>query len=329
MVRPLQFLTFLVFTAVVLLALFRGPEFKYLSYIFVFLLVPLIDLIVGENKTNADSTNEIKWRQQSVWAPILYLYAITHFVLLFLYLRKVSALSVSDNLILAGALGLYTGGLGITVAHELCHKKDKLNRSIADLLLASVAYTHFSTEHVRGHHYAVSTPHDPASARFGESSYSFLPRTIVDSLRSAWKIDKKKVVQGWTLTGLIAVGIYFVFGGSGLIFFLVQSIVAVLLLELVNYVEHYGLTRKQLQNGRYEVVRPEHSWNSSHIFSNLLLFNLQRHSDHHAAAHLPYTVLKHHEKVPQLPSGYPGMILLALIPPLWFRVMNPRLKAWS
>jgi alkane 1-monooxygenase len=326
MVKPYQFLTFLVFTLVIVFSILTNS--LLFPYLFVFVMIPLIDYLIGENKTNADLKNQEKWKQPAVWAPVIYLYALTHFFVLYLGLQKSNDLSTSEILILAGAVGLYTGGLGITVAHELCHKKDKLNRYLADWLLASVCYTHFATEHVRGHHYAVSTPNDPASARFGESAYKFLPRTLVDSFKSAWRIDKKAVLVGLMQSLIIAIAVFFIFGSSGLLFFFVQSFIAIILLELVNYVEHYGLTRKPLANGRYEVVKPEHSWNSSHLFSNLLLFNLQRHSDHHAAANLPYTVLKHHDKAPQLPSGYPGMILLALVPPFWFKVMNPKLKLW-
>jgi alkane 1-monooxygenase len=235
----------------------------------------------------------------------------------------------SWTIILGTALvvGLYTGGLGITVAHELCHKKEFLPRTVADLLLASVWYQHFAVEHVRGHHLWVSTPEDPASARSGENVYSFIVRSVIGSFVHALKIDKTKVFIGVGIAALFTLGAGFL-GTNVLIFFLVQAIVAFVLLEMVNYVEHYGLYRRALGNGRYEKVTPIHSWNSAHKFSNLLLFNLQRHSDHHALANLPYTILKHHEDAPQLPSGYPGMLMLALVPPIWFRVMDPKVVSW-
>lgn len=258
--------------------------------------------------------------------PPLYLYALTHFgVLIYGGYLLYKGIKWEDLLMISITIGLYTGGLGITVGHELCHKKEKLPRIIGDLLLASVCYQHFAVEHVKGHHLNVSTPEDPASARKNENVYTFLLRTISGSFIHALKIDSKEVLKGMLLTTAFALISYLV-SKEVFIFFLIQSIVAILLLELVNYVEHYGLSRKELQNGRYEKVLPIHSWNSSHMFSNFLLFNLQRHSDHHALAHIPYTNLKHHEDAPQLPSGYPGMILLALIPPLWFRIMNPKLE---
>lgn len=325
--KPLQFLTFLIFTSVVILALFsQNPIFLFSVHLFVFLLVPVIDFVVGENKFNPEDPEIKTWSQSRVWAPLLYIYVLSHFLVLYMAIQKLPSLSMPESLLLASAVGLYTGGLGITVAHELCHKKDKLHRYMADILLASVCYTHFAIEHVRGHHFHVATQDDPASARFGESVYAFLPRTLKDSFLSAWGIDSKKVLLGISLTLLFILIILVMSGIQGLVFFFTQSIVAIILLELVNYVEHYGLSRKALPNGRHEVVRPQHSWNSSHVFSNLLLFNLQRHSDHHAAANLPFTILKHHDKAPQLPSGYPGMILLSLVPPLWFKLMNAKLQ---
>lgn len=307
-----------------LIAIFNEYQYVVAPFIFVFIFVPFVDYVLGENKLNPEQKS-LAWSHPIIWAPILYLYVITHFVVLAVALNKTQHLSLIELSVFATAVGLYTGGLGITVAHELIHKKGKGGRLTADILLATVCYTHFATEHIKGHHNFVCTPEDPASARAGESVYSFLPRTISGSFASAWSIDKRKVLIGIFQSAFIATLVYYFFALNGLIFFLLQSVIAILLLELVNYVEHYGLTRKKLGNGRYEAVRPMHSWNSSHRFSNLLLFNLQRHSDHHAAANLPYTVLKHHESAPQLPSGYPGMILLALMPPIWFRVMNKKL----
>lgn len=326
--HPIQFLAFLVYTAVTVFALLR-PEFLWFPAAFVFVGVPVLDLVIGVDKANPNPSQEALWKQEKVWAPALYLYALTHFVVLGLGVSLALELSWGwELLLLALVVGLYTGGLGITVGHELCHKKETAPRLVANLLLSSVWYQHFAVEHVRGHHLLVSTPDDPASARFNENVYVFVVRSVVTSFLHALKIDAKAVWAG------VAMSVFFtltasVFSTSVLIFFLLQSVVAFVLLELVNYLEHYGLVRKLNPSGRYEKVTPIHSWNSAHKFSNLLLFNLQRHSDHHALAHLPYTVLKHHEQAPQLPSGYPGMILLALVPPMWFKVMNPKVKVWE
>lgn len=326
---PVGFFTFLIFTLLTLIGIFSPLPYSLLPVLFVFIGIPLVDAVLGVDKNNPSTEQEKSWKSVKIWGPALYIYVFTHFVILGLgsYQAHIAE-SIAPVLLLAVIVGLYTGGLGITVGHELCHKKEKLPSLTADILLASVWYQHFAVEHVRGHHLRVSTPNDPASARYNENVYQFLIRTITGSFTDALSIDKKAVFKG------IAISVFFTslaafFGVKVFIFFLVQAVVAIILLELVNYVEHYGLSRKQLENGRYEKVLPIHSWNSAHKFSNLLLFNLQRHSDHHSHAHLPYTVLKHHENAPQLPSGYPGMIMISLIPSIWFRLMNPRIEKWK
>lgn len=321
-VKPLHFLTFLIFSAITVFSVRAGFPYMAFPIVFVFVIIPLLDFVLGEQKKNPQQNEELAWKSVTFWAPAVYLYVITHFLILYLSLRSTTQISWAEILLLGFVVGLYTGGLGITVAHELCHKTSRVHRFFADLLLATVGYSHFAVEHVRGHHFNVATPIDPASAQLNESVYQFLPRTLWGSLTHAFSIDRAAVLKGMASTLVLGALIYFFFDLKGLLFFVVQAVVAVLLLELVNYVEHYGLSRERLQNGRYEKVRVEHSWNSSHLFSSLLLFNLQRHSDHHAAAFLPYTVLKHQENAPQLPSGYPGMILLALFPKYWFRLMN-------
>lgn len=324
--HPAHFFTFILFTLITFMGIYYPYPMNTIPIIFVFVFIPLIDSIVGVEESNPNPIQEKKWRSPQVWAPATYLYAISHFLILVQAMFKSSTLQWGELLMISLVVGLYTGGLGITVAHELCHKKEKIPKYLSELLLSSVCYHHFSIEHVRGHHLHVSTDQDPASARFNEAFYPFLIRTLWGSLKSAFKIDRASFARGIVLSSLW-VGLAFSLSLKAAFFFLLQSMIAITLLELVNYVEHYGLKRKRLENGRYEKVLPIHSWNSAHRFSNALLFNLQRHSDHHAAAHLPYTILKHHPQAPQLPSGYPGMIILALFPPLWFRVMNPRIQS--
>jgi alkane 1-monooxygenase len=327
--NPINFFTFIIFTVICIAGVLAPAPYSITPIIFVFIGIPLLDLWIGVDKSNPNPEQEKSWKQTKVWAPALYLYTLTHFSILLLAANQVINTTSWIQLILLGVIvGLYTGGLGITVAHELCHKKETLPRFVADLLLASVWYQHFAVEHVRGHHLAVSTPEDPASARKNENVYKFLCRTITGSFVHALKVDQKEVLRG-VFMALLFTSVAAFLGKNVLIFFLIQSGVAIILLELVNYVEHYGLSRKQIANGRYEKVLPVHSWNSAHKFSNSILFNLQRHSDHHAMANLPYTILKHQEEAPQLPSGYPGMIMLALVPPLWFKLMNQKVNAWS
>jgi alkane 1-monooxygenase len=222
------------------------------------------------------------------------------------------------------SVGLATGGVGITIAHELGHKASRLDRFLARLLLVTVSYGHFTVEHNRGHHQRVATPEDPASARYGESFWRFLPRTLGGSLRHAWKLDRREVAGAWLATFAVATGLGLGFGPLAAAFFFVQSAMAVTLLEAVNYVEHYGLTRARLADGRYEKVAERHSWDSNHWLTNCFLIHLQRHADHHLHPMRPYAALQPREASPKLPAGYAAMVPLALVPPLWFAVMNPR-----
>jgi len=320
------FYIYLFFTFLVLFGLSYPMPVMFLPILFVFILIPLFDYVMklDESEINSDQIEFLKSKNN--WSYPLMIYFLTHF---FVIAYGAYAVIQFDSwiyvLAISFVVGLYTGGIGITIAHELCHKKDFQYRFMADLLLASVCYQHFAVEHVKGHHFNVATPHDPASSRKDESSYAFIFRSITGGVKHALELDARYVYYGFFLSVLMAV-IFSLFGVMVLGYFLIQSLVAVFLLELVNYIEHYGLSRKPLENGRYEKVLPIHSWNSSHRFSNYLLFNLQRHSDHHTSATLPYTALQHQKNAPQLPSGYPGMILIALVPSLWFKIMNPKLK---
>jgi alkane 1-monooxygenase len=225
------------------------------------------------------------------------------------------------------------------------HRRRPLDRALAEVLMTSVSYAHFCVEHVHGHHRHVATRRDPATSRRGETVFAFVVRSITGGALSAWRLEGERAaranVPAWTLRDrrvrvplltVLAYGVVgWAFGAAGAALFLAQGLVAVVLLEMVNYLEHYGLTRRELEPGRYERVGPEHSWNSSHLVSNAYLFNLGRHSDHHALASRPYEMLRHRgeDEAPQLPSGYAAMLMVALVPPLWFRVMDPRVAAWS
>ncbi len=229
----------------------------------------------------------------------------------------------------------FSAAMAINVAHELMHRAGRVQPSLATVLLSSTLYTHFSVEHVQGHHKRVGTPDDPATSRLGESIVRFLPRTLLGSLRSAWRIEAERVgwcpanrvLQGFAVQGVVLVGVGAWLGPLGLGLFLAQAAVGVLMLETINYIEHYGLVREARADGGFVRVRPEHSWNSSHRVSNWILLNLARHSDHHAFAARSFGELRHHDGAPQLPTGYAGMLLLAWVPPVWFRVMDPRVAA--
>ena len=231
------------------------------------------------------------------------------------------------------------GTFGINVAHELGHRKNKFEQTLAKISLLSSLYMHFFIEHNKGHHKNVATPNDPSSARYNEWLYSFYFRTIIFSYISAWHIAnnemKKKGLRKFSLHNemlqaqIIQIAfvalVYLFFGGWITVYFLGAAFMGILLLETVNYIEHYGLQRKTTSANSFERAMPQHSWNSNHAIGRILLFELSRHSDHHYLASRKYQLLKHYDNTPQLPTGYPGSMLLALLPPLWFKIMNKRI----
>jgi alkane 1-monooxygenase len=252
-------------------------------------------------------------------------------------------LGVVDKIGLAISIGVI-GGIGINTAHELGHKREANERWLSKIALAQSFYGHFYIEHNRGHHVRVATPEDPASSRFGENFYQFWPRTVGGSLKSAWNLERKRyarkhthpfrlgndVLNAWLMSAALFGGIIAVFGWGVAPYLVIQAIMGFSLLEVVNYMEHYGMLRQKVGVGdrqRYERVDPSHSWNSNNIATNVLLYHLQRHSDHHANPTRRYQTLRDFEESPVLPTGYAGMIVLALFPPVWRRVMDPRVVA--
>jgi alkane 1-monooxygenase len=233
-------------------------------------------------------------------------------------------LAPGDALLFTLSVGLATGATGITVAHELGHKRSRLDRFLSRLLLVTVCYGHFTVEHNRGHHVRVATPEDPATARYGEGFWRFLPRTLAGSFVHAWELDRAEVLRAWGATLAVAAALGIALGPLAVAFFLGQSAMAVTLLEAVNYIEHYGLVRRRLADGRYERPGPQHAWDAYEWLTNSYLIHLQRHSDHHLNPSRPYAALQPQPEAPTLPTGYAGMIPLAMAPPLWFAVMNPR-----
>ena len=308
-------------------------------------LFSLLDALAGLNTDNADpqtaDSNLTAHRMVTlVWFP-------AQFALLcamLWYVPRADHLGAMESFALLFGMGIVSGTIGINYSHELMHQKSKLERGLADLLLASVLYSHFRSEHLRVHHIHVGTPHDPVTARYNEGFHRFFPRVLRQCPASAWKAEEAMLARKslpwhhrsnpfWRYaalqTGFLALA--FGLGGwAGLGLFALQAIVAIWQLELVNYIEHYGLTRRHLGNGKYEHVQPRHSWNAAHRASNWLLINLQRHSDHHYKPDRRFPLLQTYDSddAPQLPFGYPLMTMAALVPPLWRRVMNPRVRAW-
>jgi alkane 1-monooxygenase len=307
-----------------------------------FVIIPIVDHLVGPD-SQAPGDSVLAWLATDRfyrWATYLYLpnqYLSLVFACWLWSGGGWLTMGFVDKVGLMTTVGL-VGGLAINAAHELGHTRERSERRLSKVALAQTCYGHFYVEHNRGHHVRVATAEDPASARFGEGLYAFLPRSVTGGLRSAWRLEGARLAgigkPRWTLDNdilnawLISASLFTVlsvwFGPVVLPWLIVQAIVGFSLLETVNYMEHYGLRRQQLPNGRYERVRPAHSWNSSTVITNVLLFHLQRHSDHHANPLRPYQMLRHVDDAPQLPSGYSAMLLLALIPPLWRRVMDPR-----
>ncbi|MFT4298146.1 MAG: alkane 1-monooxygenase [Aeromicrobium sp.] len=246
-------------------------------------------------------------------------------------------LSVADKIGLATGMGL-VAGIGINTAHELGHKKEEHERWFARIALAQTAYGHFFIEHNRGHHVRVATPEDPASGRIGETVWGFMPRTVIGSLKSAWGLEQKRfarlkkspislkndLINAWMFTVVLWGFAMAAFGWQIVPFLVLQAIIGIWLLESVNYLEHYGMKRQKLASGRYERVNPSHSWNSNNIGTNVLLYHLQRHSDHHANPTRRYQALRDFKDAPVLPTGYAGMIVLTWIPAIWRKVMDER-----
>ena len=309
---------------------------------FVFVLFPILDLVVGKDATNPPDS-VVKWLEQDRyyrWCTYAFIPLQYASLIVAAYLWGSGELSTVGALGLAATVGT-VAGVAINTAHELGHKRASLERWMSKVALAQSGYGHFFIEHNRGHHVRVATPEDPASSRLGESFYRFLPRTVAGSLRSSWELERERldrdgrpfwrphndILNAWAMTVVLFAGLTAAFGVEILPYLAIQAVIGFSLLEVVNYLEHYGLLRGRRPDGRYERTRPEHSWNSNAIASNVLLYHLQRHSDHHANPTRRYQSLRHFDEAPELPTGYAGMIVLALVPPLWRRVMDPRVAA--
>ncbi|MEU1204880.1 alkane 1-monooxygenase [Nocardia sp. NPDC005825] len=325
-----------------------SPVWWWIGPLIVYVLLPILDRFFGPDGQNPpDEVMEYlendKYYRYCTYAYIPFqLLSLT--VACYLWTASdLSWLGVDGGLGLISKLGLalsmgVMGGVGINTAHELGHKKDELERWLSKITLAQTFYGHFYIEHNRGHHVRVATPEDPASARFAETFWGFLPRSVWGSLRSSWELEAKRlerlgrrpwtlrndVLNAWLMSVVLFGALTAAFGPGVLPWLVIQAIYGFALLETVNYLEHYGLMRQKTASGRYERCTPEHSWNSDHIVTNIFLYHLQRHSDHHANPTRRYQILRSMDGAPNLPSGYASMISLAYFPPLWRKVMDHR-----
>lgn len=305
-------------------------------------IAPFIDMLFGEDRNNPPEEVVMQLDQDSYYRRLTYIVVPLHFITLL----GTAAYAATQDLSGWAVLGLavvagMTAGLAINTGHELGHKNSKLEKLLAKLVLAVPAYGHFTIDHNRGHHRDVSTPEDVASSRMGESIYKFAAREFPGAVLRAWNIEKDRltrrgksawhpdnqILQSYALTAAIWLGLTIAFGWTMIPFLPVHTLFAWWQLTSANYVEHYGLLRERGEDGRYEVCQPHHSWNSNHIYSNLVLFHLERHSDHHAHPLRRYQSLRHYPDLPQLPNGYFGVYLLAYVPWAWFRIMDKRLLA--
>jgi alkane 1-monooxygenase len=327
---------------------FVGGWATYLPFLIAYFFVPLVDELFGLDRYNLTAEETDEASAQSYFSMLLYVWVVMQISVIMYRLDNVewwgivlSTMTISSN--------------GINVAHELGHRNEKISVVFAKLNLVTVNYLHFYIEHNRGHHVHVATPLDPATSRKNQNLYFFWVQSLAGGWVNAWKHEANRLTRRnisgygiynemWRAVFLpilflgLMLGIVFLVNNYQItqniiwnvsLFWILQSLFAVLSLEAVNYIEHYGIMRREISPNKYERVNPLHSWNASQKVSNWFLFQLQRHSDHHANASRPYQILRHIDESPQLPFGYPLMIMMALVPPIWFAVMNPKLEKWK
>lgn len=339
----LKYLLVYVTPVVVFLSVRSADIWSYSAVALLFGVLPFLELFSRGSEANLTEQEEEVATKNRLFDLIIYGLLPVQYLILVYFLFQIGqeGLPLYARVGMTIAFGLSCGVLGINAAHELGHRNTRYEQFMSKMLLLSTLYMHFFIEHNRGHHKNVSTEEDPATSRYGETLYGFYVRTIRDSWLSAWRLEAdrlgKEGLSFWSWNNemlrfqviqlaFVSV-IYMVFGFFVLCHFLVGAALGALLLETVNYIEHYGLMRRKT-GGRYERTLPAHSWNSNHPIGRLMLLELSRHSDHHFMANRKYQVLRHFDDSPQMPTGYPGMMLLALIPPLWFRVMHREIEKY-
>ena len=326
-----HFLPYL-FSGLGFLGIYLGGIYSGVGILVIFILHPLLDIILTK------LFGEIESLPTPPSNASIYFYPFYQTILLFTGLYFISQQTeISHQILGAVSLGIITGGFGITVSHELIHRPKKWEIGLGVFLLSQVSYAVFRIEHVLGHHRNVATPEDPASAKLNDNVYMFVPKAIVKTHLSALAIENKRIkkkslsvlnhrlLHYLGFQALWPIIFYTLFGLSGALLFIGQSLVAIILLELVDYIEHYGLQRKLLPNGSYEPVGPQHSWDTNFFITNTSLFNLGKHAHHHQKAGVPYQKLTSTKQANQYQFGYSTAIIISLIPPLWFKIINPKI----
>ena len=341
-IKTLKYLSPATISALAFLSFTTQGWLTWSPMLYAWVIIPVVELLIKPDEKNMNAAEEELAKKNKTYDYMLYLFVAFQLAALLFFLQSMQQDTVSWWEIAGrvGSMGLLCGTFGINIGHELGHRSNRFEQSLAKASLLTSLYMHFFIEHNKGHHKHVATPEDPSSARYNEPVYTFYFRTIFFSYLSAWKIAnaelskkglsifslKNEMLQAHIIQLALIGVIYYFFGGLILVYFLAAAFVGILLLETVNYIEHYGLQRNETAEGKYERTMPHHSWNSSHILGRILLFELSRHSDHHYMASRKYQVLQHHIHAPQLPTGYPGSIILSLFPPAWFYIMNKKIK---
>lgn len=325
----LRYLLALLLPASIYVGLLADGFWSFTALGFAFGLVPVLEAVLPTFAANLSEAQRAE-RLGQPWYDVLVLAQIPlHLGAIALFVKVVPEDRAAGDLTsLVGhiaAMGVSCGTLAINVAHELGHRPNATYQRLAQGLLVTTLYGQFFIDHNLGHHKNVATPEDASTARYGEVLYAFWVRSIVGVWRTAWHLKPLLMAVLFTAEALMLFG-FWLLAPEALVPFLAAAVMGILLLETVNYIEHYGLLRQKVSAHRYENAQPVHSWNSNHPLGRFMLFELTRHSDHHAHPHKPYPVLDHFDEAPQMPAGYPAMMVLAAVPPIWFRVMNPRLK---
>jgi alkane 1-monooxygenase len=324
-----------------IIGIYLQGVWSYSAIIFAFVLIPILELILPTNEDNYTEDDIDNRLKNKIYDIFLYLNIFVVFGSLIYTLYRTNQTGIETYEIIGSilSLGVILGANGINVGHELGHREKLYERIMGKILLIPSHYTHFYIEHNHGHHLHVSTPKDPSTAKYNQSLYTFWWQTVSGTYKKAWEIQKKlnevenrkiydlKSDMFWFTIIQISylIIIYFAFGGKGLIVAFFAGIVGFLLLETINYIEHYGLKRNILPSGRFERVTEKHSWNSNHVLGRIILYELTRHSDHHYKSQKKYQILEYHDVSPQMPYGYPTSMVMSFFPPLWFAVMNKRI----
>ena len=345
MMREVKYSFGLIVPVIVFISLYLNGWWSYFAPVFAFGLIPFLELILPQSEKNMTKEEEKVVKNQAFYDWIVYLNVPFQFGLLvyFLFIISGGGLELYEIIGKTIAMGLACGVLGINVAHELGHRHKRSEQMMSKSLLLTSLYMHFFIEHNRGHHKNIATRLDPATSRHGEHLYAFFVRSVGGGYLSAWHLENQRLrkagvpVLSWQnemiryqfIQGIFVAAIFLIFGWVAGLAFITAAVFGFLLLETVNYIEHYGLERKEIQDGVFEKTQPWHSWNSNHPLGRILLYELTRHSDHHFHAGRKYQVLRHFDESPQMPTGYPGMMLTALVPPLWFHIMHRHMSAGS